>query len=413
MPRCLMLAPFPLAHPRHGGQIRAASLAQGLARSGWQIDTVGLYHADFFAPGERGPLDIVIDDPALARHVSGDMLFGDLHVARAAAGDRAVVNQLASLLRRLQPDVVQVEHPWGWLVLQAALPSGQRPKIVYSSHNIERHARLPLLEFNLNLGHPGTDQLLEATSQLETDFARAADLTISISDIEGALIARETGRAVAYVPPTSDLAEGNHPAHATYRDAAHDSECRYAALMGSAYWPNVEGFFATFPDGLGFLAQDEQLWAAGSLGPALRSDARYRDYQSVNDSRLRTWGYLPDTDKASFFAGACCVIVPVHVGAGAKQKTADALASGLPVITTSHALEGYGPLIGDALGQGVYVADTPSAFRGFVRRALREGLRACPSAVRDRVSLARMAETLAPLYAGLPRGLPQAKITLV
>jgi len=412
MPRCLMLAPFPLARPRHGGQIRAASLAQALARAGWQIDTVGIYHADLFPPDERGPLDIVLQDPALARRVRDDMLFADLHIARAAAGDSGVVRQLASLLTQGLPDVVQVEHPWGWLVLQAALASGQRPKIVYSSHNIERHARLALLELNLNLRHGGTDELLQATSQIEADFARAADLTISISDIEAEVIAGETGREIATVPPTSDLAEGEHPAHATYRDAAHDSGCRYAALMGSGYWPNVEGFFATFPDGLGFLAPDEQIWVAGSLGPALCNDARYRDFQSINDSRSRTWGYLPDTDKAAFFAGASCVIVPVHTGAGAKQKTADALASGRPVITTSHALEGYGPLVGDALGRGVYVADTASAFRGFVRRAMREGLPACPPAVRDRVSIAHMAETLAPLYAELLRGDSQGRITL-
>ena len=410
MPHCLMLAPFPLKSPRHGGQIRAASLAQAMTRDGWQIDTVGLYHADFFAPDERGPLDIVIDDPAVGVHARADMLFADLHIARAAASDRRVVDQLVSLLTRLQPDVVQVEHPWSWLVLQAALPSVPRPKIVYSSHNIERRARQAVLAFNFTLGHPDTEQLLEATSRLETDFAGTADLTLSISDIEAALIARATGRDVATVPPTSDLAEAAPAVHATYRDAARASECRYAALMGSGYWPNVEGFFTTFPDGLGFLAQDEQIWVAGSLGPALHFDARYRDFHSVNDSRLRAWGYVADTDKASFFAGACCVIVPVHAGAGAKQKTADALASGLPVITTSHALEGYGPLVGDALGRGVYVADTPAAFRGFVRRALREGLASCPGSIRARVSATQMAETLAPLYAALLPNTAQGKI---
>jgi glycosyltransferase involved in cell wall biosynthesis len=171
--------------------------------------------------------------------------------------------------------------------------------------------------------------------------------------------------------------------------------------MGTGYWPNIEGFFTTFPNGLGFLAQDEQIWVAGTLGAALRADARYQDFLSVNDARLRTWGYLADTDKASFFAPASCVIVPVHIGAGAKIKTADALASGCPVITTSHAIEGYGPLVEDALGRGVYVADSPYAFRDLVRRALREGLPGCVAEVRSRVSLERMAATLAPLYAGL------------
>jgi len=55
----------------------------------------------------------------------------------------------------------------------------------------------------------------------------------------------------------------------------------------------------------------------------------------------------------------------------------------------------------DLLGQGVYVADTPRAFRDLVRQALRDGLPGCPPEVRERVSPARMAGTLAPLLDAL------------
>ena len=404
MPRCLTLAPFPVAIPRHGGQVRAASLARALSQAGWQVDTVGIYHADFFPASEWGVLDIVTSDPGTGRLACDDALFRDLHVARGAAADHRVVNQLRMLLARLRPDVVQVEHPWTWLVLREALPRVDRPRIVYSSHNIETNARLPLRALNLDVNRPWTDQLMEATRLLEREVAREADLTLSISDVEASLIARESGRDVAYVPPVSDLGSGHEPPHAAFSRAARDQGCRYAALMGSAYWPNVEGFFSIFPDGLGFLTQDEQIWVAGSLGAALRADARYQDFKSVNDTRSRDWGYVGDADKDSFFAAAACVIVPVRFGAGASSKMADALASNCPVIATSRAVEGYGPLIHDVLGLGLYVADTPRDFRDLVRRALREGLAACPPEVRDRVALARMTETLAPLYAGLALG---------
>jgi hypothetical protein len=399
MPRCLMLAPFPLAVPRHGGQVRAAGLARALSRIGWQVDTMGIYHADFFPAPDRGALDIVIDDAALGARAGADMLFADLHVARAAAADRGVVDQLRLVLTRLRPDVVQVEHPWSWLVLQAALKSaGQKPNLVYSSHNLEWQARSALLGAHpmLALARPDSDRLIAETKQLETAVARQADLTLSISDTEAESIGRDTGRAIAYVPPVSDLAEAPGTPHGRFGPTA-----RHAAMIGSAYWPNVEGFFSIFPHGLGFLARDEQIWVAGSLGAALCADARYQDCKSVNDARLHAWGHVADADKAAFLAAAACVILPVTTGAGAKQKTADALASNCPVITTSHAIEGYGPLIQDVLNQGVYVADTPRDFRALMRRALREGLPACPPEIRARVSLARMAETLTPLYAGL------------
>jgi glycosyltransferase involved in cell wall biosynthesis len=397
MPRCLIVTPFPIAVPRHGGQVRAASIQHALRLAGWQVDAVGLYHADFFPPEDWGVLDIVIGEPSVARRALDDMLFADLHIARAAAADSDTVDQLRAVLTRLQPDVVHVEHPWDWLVLQQALPSGPRPRVVYSSQNIEWRSRPPM--FKLGLERPGAARLVEATRLLEEEFARSADLVLSISDLERDVIAANSGREIVYVPPVSDLAQSFPAVHSAFSRAARESCCRYAALMGSAYWPNVEGVFSVFPDGLGGLAPDEQIWVAGSLGAALRDDPRFHDFQSINDSRLRAWGYVADADKASFFAAAACVIVPVYIGGGAKLKTADALASGCPVITTSHALEGYGPLVQDVLGRGVYVADSPREFRSLIRQALREGLAGCPPEIRERVSPRRLSDTLSTLFA--------------
>ena len=401
MPRCLILTPFPTALPRHGGQVRAASIGHALRLAGWHVDMAGLFHAALFPSAEWGVLDIVTTDPAAGQRALDDLLFADLHVARHAASDPQAIDALRTLLARLRPDVVLVEHPWSWLPLRVALPEGGGPRVVYSSQNIEWSARQPL--FRLGLKRPGGDALVEATRLLEAEFARAADLVLAISDLEAVIIERECGREVAYLPPTSDLAEGQPPVHAAFSRAARERPCRYAALMGSAYWPNVEGFFDTFGDGLGFLAPDEQVWVAGTLGPALQSDPRWDDVRSLNDSRAQIWGYVDDADKASFFAAASCVILPVLVGAGSKLKTADALASLGPLITTPHAIEGYGPLVADALGRGVYVAETPRAFRDLLRQGLRGGLMTGDPALRERVSPRRMASTLAPLLAGLLR----------
>ena len=64
------------------------------------------------------------------------------------------------------------------------------------------------------------------------------------------MIAAESAREVLYVPPVSDLADTT-VTHSAFSRAAREGRCSYAALMGSAYWPNVEGFFTVFPDGLG------------------------------------------------------------------------------------------------------------------------------------------------------------------
>jgi glycosyltransferase involved in cell wall biosynthesis len=165
--------------------------------------------------------------------------------------------------------------------------------------------------------------------------------------------------------------------------------------LASAYWPNVEGFFDIFPDGLGFLARDEQLWIAGNLGDAIVRDERFHTFLGINESRTCILGYIEESEKAAFLAGATSVIVPVTFGAGAKMKTADAIASGRPVIATPHALEGYGPIVGPALGDGVYVADGPKEFRRLMREAFRTGLPGCSPEIRGRLSLEAMSRTWA------------------
>jgi hypothetical protein len=356
--------------PRHGGQMRLDTIVQGLRRTGWAVTTAGIYPANLFPAEEQGKDDIVLDEEVAAA-LRDDMLFFDLQVARRAANDPAVVTRLRQLLWRISPDMIHLEQPWGWLPLREALQSSVRPKLVYSSQNIEWRFRPEL--FRLGLKRPGADALVEATRLLEIEVARAADLVVAISDLEAAEIEQIVGHPVLYAPPVSDLADlPSMPVASRFSVAAAEAGVTAcAALMGSAYWPNVEGFFDLFPHGLGFLPLGEQIWAAGAIGSALEADVRFQDFLSVNASRMRTFGYLPQEERAAFFGAAACVLVPVRMGAGAKLKTADAIASGRPVIITPHALEGYGPIVREAIGRGVYVADTPAEFRALVRQALR------------------------------------------
>ena len=384
MPKCLVLAPFPLSLPRHGGQVRVASMLRAGEMVGWQMFPVGVFHAAFFPKEEWGADDIVVEDSALQKLALDDMAFADLHVARWTAADEGAKEKLRVLLRRIAPDIIQVEHPWTWLLLREVLPADNKIRIVYSSHNLEWAARKPLLK--LSLQNASSEAMLEATRLLEERFARTADLVISISDVEGEEIARSSGRRVVHMPAVSDMSQ-DAPVSPRFAKEARSLSCRYAALMGSAYWPNVEGFFSLFPEGLGFLPRGEQLWIGGTLSKALREDDRFKIFESINESRSRILGYIDDSEKSGFLGSAECVIVPVQIGAGSKLKTVDAIVSGRPVVATSHAIEGYGAAVRPAIGNGLYIADTPKEFRSYIRQAMRGGLAGCSDAVRNSLRL--------------------------
>jgi hypothetical protein len=390
MPHCLMLTPYPIVAPKHGGQVRAASIGNGARKAGWRVSSVGVFPSAFFPPEEWGTNDIVLDSAALTARVRADMAFADFHVARAASADQKVVGRLRHLIQHLAPDVIHVEQPWSWLILREALPSDHRIKIIYSSQNLEWRARVPLFKLALGLQNAASEVMIEATRLLELEFARQADLVMSISDLEQSEIEQTSGRPVIYLPAAGELTSSTQVIKPRFADEARSAECRYAALLGSNYWPNVEGFFDQFEHGLGFLAQGEQIWIAGTIGRTIRDDPRFHDFLSINESRSRMIGYVRDEEKAEFFDAAACVIVPVTIGAGAKLKTADAIFSGKPVVATPHALEGYGPIIEDARGMGVYEGRTPSEFRLLVRHAIRESLSGCTPEVCARLSMATL-----------------------
>lgn len=78
-------------------------------------------------------------------------------------------------------------------------------------------------------------------------------------------------------------------------------------------------------------------------------------------------------DAADFLSRARVVAVPAVAGSGVQVKTLDAIASGVPVVATSHATRGLGDL-----PESVSVTDDPAAFARELQRlaAERDRLRA-------------------------------------
>ncbi len=352
-----MLAPFPLGENAvSGGDARALSNRRLFEALGWSVTTVGIY------PGAGGAAgsDILLSDPALETALEADMAFGGLHMALAAESDPAGRRALTGAIEAAAPDLIVVEHPWPWPLLRRVLADlgGRRPRLIYSAHNIEAELR-PLLYPYCPVA-PGAETRRLAVEAMERELAQAADVVLAISGEDARYMRDRWGVEATVLPPISGLPEVAEP------EAARPQ--RYAAMVASAFWPNVDGFFWAFPDGLGVLRLGETVAAAGSVGPAIEADARFGSFRALNQSRFRSLGPLPSADLARVLRAASCVILPVRVGAGANMKTADALWSGRPVVCTPKALVGYPHA---SPGAGLYVADDPGDFRRLVRAGVR------------------------------------------
>jgi sugar transferase (PEP-CTERM/EpsH1 system associated) len=166
------------------------------------------------------------------------------------------------------------------------------------------------------------------------------------------------------------------------------------------YFPNVEGIVWFCRDVLPLIRQevvDVTLTICGS-----RPNAAVRALEKLPG--VTVTGRVPDVRPAMAEAGVC--VVPLRIARGIQNKLLEALAMGLPTVTTTSAFEGV-EAVRDA---DLFVADEPADFAAAVVRLLRDrelrtqmgqAARACVEAnYRWEDQLARLDQVLSAVTAG-------------
>jgi glycosyltransferase involved in cell wall biosynthesis len=282
-----------------------------------------------------------------------DHIYNDVDLGRRASDDQRLVGRLTAILGSRSVDAIVLEQPFLVGVVERVAPALGAP-VLYSCQNIEYRLRRDLQRFQ-----PDPKRTQGRSAEVRDLEQRAVDLSASITTIcphDQLQLEAEFGRPSTLVPNGSEIAEwplSERP--------MGSSETRFA-FAGSSYWPNVEGFTEIAKPSLAFLPPTVRIDIAGSVGAEiLRAPAILR-HQSANASRMTMHGFVPMRRLVELMARADAVIVPVFIGEGSNLKTADALASGSPVIMTERALRGYEDVV-DADPEGVTVVESATAFR--------------------------------------------------
>ena len=243
-------------------------------------------------------------------------------------------------VRRNDPDLVVANYYTG-ADLFAALGGPEGTAIL--SHDIfaDRNASARALE-RPELAFPEAEKA-------EMDAFRKAGLVITIKDEDGATLRRRLPglRTVTYpmtLPPVSAAPKTERPPICVY--------------VGSGHAANI--------DGLDWLL--DEIWPQVL---AARPDARLRVVGKMAELRDGPWPARAEAagfveSLASEYAATGVALAPIRLGSGVKIKTVEALAHGLPVVSTPHAAEGIAP----APRQVLRVAATAEAFADAVVEAL-------------------------------------------
>jgi glycosyltransferase involved in cell wall biosynthesis len=265
--------------------------------------------------------------------------------------DPAVLSELRSLLRQRTFDAVYCDH-------LSMLEYGRRLSlpIIHDAHNVEfeiirRHAST--LPFSALRGFAALEWRM--LRRYERSQYRSCSLIYSVSDVDAASIRQFCGErsTVAVVPIAVDV---DGVAQARPAGAGHE-----LLFVGGLHWPPNADAVSYFIDEIlprvRARIPDVHLTVIGRTdGPGLR--------QCPAVSGVTFAGHVPDIEP--FFQRGRAMVVPLRSGSGMRVKILDALARGLPTVSTSIGCEG----IDATPGRDLLIADTPTAFAEDVVRVL-------------------------------------------
>ena len=362
MPRILFVATYSRFGPSTGGVVRLDALATALERQGHETHTLAVVPPRSRWNGSHSGETIL---PLAEASFSGADWNGiGLHevlVGVRAAEDAALLDKARSLATDWRPDIYVLEQPFLLPVVEAML-AAHPGKLVYSAANIEAPLKRDLVSIAYqHFRHPDRDALIASAGEVERRAAAISDLTVCIAPSMVEVVESWGARRTVVCGNGSRLANTAAPESAIVEHLASAASLVFGCL-GSAYWPNTEGLASVIAPSLAFLPLDVRLALAGDIGQHLRDHRLYRRGRLVNDSRIADFGFLAAEDYDAL--ARCCdaLVVPLFVGSGSPLKSADALATGGPIILSRKGSSGYEDVIA-AAPAGVVIAETPSDFR--------------------------------------------------
>jgi glycosyltransferase involved in cell wall biosynthesis len=292
--------------------------------------------------------------PHFLRSVLWPYLHGDQAIIRTSVAARA---RLSAELAERSFDLVHCNHFFLMPVAERLARAGKAPEarapVLLDSHDLQARQFILMNERMPWLSPRAT---YEGMLAQELEQMRRADLLLHLNNEEGQefqeLLPHKTHALLYPAVPEAPTGPGGED----------------IVLVASNNAANVESviwFLREVASRVGGL--DVKIAGNVDAGVRARAPDLYQAYQSWFLGRVE--------DPGAIYARARLALLPTISGHGLSIKTVEALASGLPLIATSHAFRGMGAEA-PAL-QGVTIADQPQNFAEALLEAAAGGAIAC------------------------------------
>lgn len=260
--------------------------------------------------------------------------------------------KLDELIDRFRPDVIHIDH----LQMAQFVKFGGSYKTVLDHHNVESMIIKRIAETSESKPARLYARMeWPKLQRYELDICRKCDLVLTVSEEDKSTLLNLNSSLVNIesVPIGVDIHY--------FQPVERRSGSRNILSIGTMYWPpNV----------------DSMLYFCRDIFPLVRNQiqnctltiAGQRPVESIqtlaNDPAITVPGYIDDVREIARDCGA--FIVPLRSGSGVRVKILNALAMGLPIVSTSIGVEG----LDMESGTHLLIADNPEDFADAVVNVL-------------------------------------------
>ena len=350
----LWLAPYPFAPAIHGGRIRLANLVRQTVERGHHVEVWDVSEEDW----EAG----AVADGVVVRWLE----------ARRRDGWRA---KLAALASRLPEEAWRAAHPSVARALDAVAAGAFDVAVLEQAHLGAHADRLGELGIPWVLDAQNIESLL--TRQLARGAARVVHRARLAADAaKYARLERRLFASAAMVAVASE--QDAVRARAIAPDArveVHRSGVDLEFFEWTDHSPGA-GARLVMTGTLGYPPNlDAALWTHDALLPAIRAAVPHAAVSLVGHSAPEPLTRLHDPaagftvvgqvpDVRPHLADSDIFLIPLRAGSGTRLKAVEALAAGIPIVSTALGVEGLG-LVERGL---VLLAERPDEFAAAVAR---------------------------------------------
>ncbi len=359
--KLLLVSPFLPYPPVAGGHRQVWTWLTRLSKQ-HEVAFVGFYERESEAPNQAEVSRRCVETRVRLRKPNPHAYSSFAQVPRWVAEffSEELAGDVADLSRSFRPDVVQFLH--SNMAQYRRYADGAAAVVTALDIAFVAHRRRIALSGGLERLRARLEWLRMLRHEAAM-FARA-DHVIAVSEREAAII-RSIARhyRVTAVPPGVDKEQ-----LAPRRRRPEPGRLLYVGHM--EHYPNLDGLLYLYREVWPYVRHaypNARLTiAGGGTREELGRVAPETLARMEHEAGIEIAGFLPDLGAA--MDGSVAMAAPLRLGSGVRNKVIEALAAGLPVVTTALGAEG----LAVESGRELLIADEPAAFARELVRLLKD-----------------------------------------